>query len=96
VEPERELGGRQDEVGLVQSACLLPLSLCEPLALTVVLKKALSCTSDAPYERDLTERRNAYFKTENREQAHAGLLLLACRNRHIADILSPDYFRIQS
>jgi hypothetical protein len=39
------------------SACLLPLPLCKPLALTVVLKTVLSCTSKAPCERDLSERR---------------------------------------
>jgi hypothetical protein len=66
VKPELELGGRQDQVGLVRisqearcrgeappesprrSACLLPLSLCKPLALVVVFKTALSCISEAP------------------------------------------------
>jgi hypothetical protein len=40
-----------------RSACLLPLSLRKPLALAVVLKTALICTSEAPCERDHTERR---------------------------------------
>jgi hypothetical protein len=40
-----------------RSACLLPLPLCKPLALAVVLMTALSRTSEAPCERDLTERR---------------------------------------
>jgi hypothetical protein len=31
-----------------RSAFLLPLSLYKPLALTVVLKTALSCTSEVP------------------------------------------------
>jgi hypothetical protein len=41
--------------GFGPCACLLPLPLCEPLAVAVVLKTALSCTSEAPCERDLTE-----------------------------------------
>ena len=40
-----------------RSACLLPLPLWKPLTLAVVFKAALSWTSEAPCERDLTERR---------------------------------------
>jgi hypothetical protein len=47
-------------------ACLLPLPLCKPLALAVVLKTALSCTSEAPCERGLTERRKRIL--QHREQ----------------------------
>jgi hypothetical protein len=34
------------------SACILPMLFCKPLALAVVLKTALSCTFEAPCERD--------------------------------------------
>jgi hypothetical protein len=50
-----------------RSACLLPLSLCKPQALTVALKTALICISEAPCERDLTERRKRIF--QHREQS---------------------------
>jgi hypothetical protein len=68
-------------------ACLLPLRLRTPLALAVVLKTALSCTSEAPCEREFTERQNAYLNKEIREQAHVGLLLLAIHHRPLADIM---------
>jgi hypothetical protein len=42
------------------------LSLCKPPALAVVLKTALSFTSEAPCERDLTERRKRIL--QHREQ----------------------------
>jgi hypothetical protein len=49
-----------------RSVCLLSLPLCKPLALTVVLKTAVSRSSEAPRERDLTERRKCIL--QHREQ----------------------------
>ena len=48
------------------SACFLPLPLHKPLALMVALKTALPCTSEAPCERDLTERQKRVL--QHREQ----------------------------
>jgi hypothetical protein len=59
-------GNGAPPVSPLPSACLLPLLLCKPLALTVVLKTALPITSEAPYERDLTERRRRIL--QHREQ----------------------------
>jgi hypothetical protein len=59
------------------SACLLPLPLCKPLALAVVLKTALSCTSAALCDRDFTERRKRVYNTENREPARVDCYWLA-------------------
>jgi arginase family enzyme len=64
-----------------EGGCLLPLSLCKPLVLAVVLKTALSCASEAPCERDLTERRKRILQHREQGQAHVDLLLLACRHR---------------
>ena len=69
------------------SACLLPLSLCKPLALAedgavLHFRGALTSQSDE----------NAYCNTENREQAHLDLLLLACRHRSLAGIMRPGCF----
>jgi hypothetical protein len=41
------------------------------------LKTALFCSFKAPCERDLTERQNTYYNTENREHAH----VVACHLR---------------
>jgi len=54
-----------------RSACLLPLPLCKPLALAVVLKTALICTCalrERPHR--ATKTHITYYNTENREQAH--------------------------
>jgi hypothetical protein len=48
------------------SACLLPLPVHTPLALAVVLKTVLFCTSEAPCERDLSELRKRIL--QHREQ----------------------------
>jgi hypothetical protein len=34
---------------------------------------------------------NEYYNTENREQAHVGVSLLACRHRPLADIMRPGF-----
>jgi hypothetical protein len=78
VEPEQELGGRQDEVGLAHSRrrCL------------ALLRRPARETSQSD--------ENAYYNTENREQAHVGVLLLACRHRPLAGIMRAGCFWVLS
>jgi hypothetical protein len=66
-----------------ERACLLPLPLCEPLALAVALKTAVPCTSEAPCERDLIERLKRIL--QHREQT-AG-----ARGSSVTGLPSPPY-----
>jgi hypothetical protein len=78
-----------------RSACLLSLPLCKPLALTMVLKTALICTSEGPARVTSQSDENEYYILQHREQrtgAHVGVLLLACRHRPLADIIRPGRF----
>jgi hypothetical protein len=90
------LNGNGNKTLTAGGAPLLPLPLSKLLALAVVLKTALSYTSEVPCEKDLTEERNAYYNTENREQSHVFVLSLACRHRPLACIMRPGCFWVLS
>jgi hypothetical protein len=74
------------------------LVVVQPLALAVVLKTALSCTSEAPCERDLTIRApKTHITTERTENRRTRLFfLLAYRHRPLADIMRPGCFWVLS
>jgi hypothetical protein len=58
-----------------RSACLLPLSLCKPLILKVLLKTALICTSEAPCELNLTERRKLILQLRKQRKGARGCFI---------------------